>query len=158
MIQMVVHLVMSRVSSENSPWRFLFIGFCLGALFVFVVTPLLCISQGYSTQDCAGITLTNVFTVIALGFCYFTFVNLNYSSLRIRMLREFFMQGGSMPLSEMLKKYNNEIILSARLERLVKSNQLIFDGQYYRPGASAHFSILGSILSFLKRILLKKIP
>jgi hypothetical protein len=60
-------------------------------------------------------------TFLALAFGFWTFLNLNITSMRIRILRELLRAGGCMALSDMAEIYTPAERLRRRLERLEKA-------------------------------------
>lgn len=74
-------------------------------------------------------------TYAALGFCYFNFVNLNVTSLRIRLLRELLERHPQgVARGEIFTKYGAEQILSVRLERLTRSGHFVHQENRYYTG------------------------
>jgi len=71
-------------------------------------------------------------TYLALAFCFWTFLNLNVTSLRIRILRELLAAGGSISLGELAARYSDDEFLGRRLVRLEAAKQLRFSqGRWY---------------------------
>ena len=157
LVQVVSHATLIHVFSQKTPWKLLLISFLIGLFFTTIFSVVLMFQQQFSFLDIAGTLCVNIGAMIALGFGYFTFVNLNYTSLRFRLLREFISQNGKLSHSEILKKYNSEVILSTRINRLVRAGELIYDNPYYRLGATK-FSLMSLILNWFKRVLLKSHP
>lgn len=153
-IQIIVSFILTKRFSNNALWKDLFLGFCTGLLFTLFFSITVAKSNALSLVDIFGITCVNSLAVVALCFCYFNFVNLNYTSLRIRLLREFVKQGGKLSLTEILKKYDAEVILTARLSRLIKAKELSYDGEYFIPGDKSRFAFIGTILKYFKILLL----
>jgi hypothetical protein len=70
-------------------------------------------------------------TYLALAFGFWAFVNLNITSMRIRILRELLRAGGRMALSDMAVLYTPAERLRRRLERLEKGGQIMTeDGRW----------------------------
>ena len=65
-----------------------------------------------------------VATYLALAFGFWAFLNLNITSMRIRILRELLRAGGHMALSDMAVFYTPAERLRRRLERLEKGGQI----------------------------------
>ena len=63
-------------------------------------------------------------TYLALAFGFWAFLNLNITSIRIRLLRQLLCAGGHMPLSDMAVLYTPAERLRRRLERLEKGGQI----------------------------------
>lgn len=70
--------------------------------------------------------------------CYFYVLyvyGIYESSIRIRIMRELYEAlPKGLTLEELLNRYNADYILRTRLERLVGSGQVIYDGAVYRIG------------------------
>jgi hypothetical protein len=78
-----------------------------------------------------GLWLTSATTYIALAFGFWAFLNLNMTSLRIRMLREMLHAKRNMTRAELLDRYSPDEFLRRRLARLERSGQLMIkDGGY----------------------------
>jgi hypothetical protein len=87
--------------------------------------------------------------------CYFAFLNLNQTSLRVRVLKEIAASpAGSLALAELVRHYNADAVLSIRLERLVRGGHLVLDGGRYRLGARIAFLVLARFVDALKRLLI----
>lgn len=151
--QILIHVLLSRVLPEHSPWRLQFIGFCLGLLLTIFLVILIVNENDMSTSTLISTLIIDIGTVVSLGFCYFTFVNLNYTSLRIRLLREFVMHGGKLNLADILQEYSTDAILNTRLVRLLNAGELQFDGKYYYLGTQSRFRMIGSLLEWFKCLL-----
>ncbi len=75
--------------------------------------------------------LLGVATYLALAFGFWAFLNLNITSMRIRILRELLRAGGSIALSDMPVLYTAPERLRRRLERLEKGGQIMCkDGRW----------------------------
>jgi hypothetical protein len=73
-----------------------------------------------------------IVTFLALAFCFWTFLNLNVTSLRIRILREVLHAGGSVSAAQLAAQYSDDEFLSRRLARLEAAKQLSFVGGRWR--------------------------
>ena len=70
-------------------------------------------------------------TYLALAFCFWTFLNLNITSLRIRVLRDLLAANGSAAVSDVLAAYPDEERLQRRLRRLTSGGQIVLvDGRW----------------------------
>lgn len=92
---------------------------------------------------------------MAASFCYFGFVNLNATSLRIRILEELRDAGGSMAVKELLEHYGGKAVLQARLQRLVRSQLLIRRGNTFFVGKKYPL-YAARILDALRFLILKQ--
>jgi hypothetical protein len=70
-------------------------------------------------------------TYTALAFGFWVFLNLNITSLRIRILRQALRAGGNIALADLLDLYSPAERLHRRLERLRRAGQLeCVDGRW----------------------------
>ena len=106
--------------------------------------------------DVAGWAALHLLSYAMAGFVFFHVINMNISSLRIRMLKEYLhVHPQPLPDRVLRKKYAVRAMLDARLERLVSGGQITRrDGRYYfQPGPVA---AIGQLFAFLKRFLLRQ--
>jgi len=98
----------------------------LGGLAAGLAAIIAAISAGlsYSIADPWELAIGQVGTYLGLSFCYWTFLNLNITSLRIRVLRDLLKRGGAMPLTDLLASYPDEERLQRRLDRLAGGGQI----------------------------------
>ena len=119
------HVAISHAFSRRGMLFRALSGFGMGA-FVMVLT---------STAAPLGVAILNALTYLALGFGYFNFVNLGFTSVRVRLLRELLdCHPGGMTRPEIVKKYGATEILGARLDRLTSTGQLIRTQDRYYTG------------------------
>jgi len=71
---------------------------------------------------------------LGASLCYFAFVGLNASSLRIRILEELRAAGGKAPQREILGSYDGQAVRRARMERMSRSGYLVKNGEIYYSG------------------------
>ena len=94
--------------------------------------------------------ILSLVTYCALAFGYWAFLNLNVTSLRIRILREILQANASISVEELKARYSGEEFLRRRLERLeLGSRQLIHEGGRWRLNKRTLLVIAG-ILSALR--------
>jgi hypothetical protein len=79
--------------------------------------------------------LLGVATYLAFAFGFWAFLNLNITSMRIRMLRQLLRAGGHMALSDMAVSYTPAERLRRRLERLEKGGQIMCEDGRWRLGS-----------------------
>jgi hypothetical protein len=71
-------------------------------------------------------------TYLALAYGFWTFLNLNITSLRIRVLRAMLRAGGVMPVGDVIKQYGPDERLTRRLERLRNGKQIVLEAGRWR--------------------------
>jgi hypothetical protein len=83
--------------------------------------------------DIAGYGALAILTYGLLGFCFFNVINLNVSSLRIRMIREIHRhRPQAVPTEKLVALYGVSEMLDSRLARLEVGRQLhLSSGRYY---------------------------
>lgn len=97
--------------------------------------------------------LTALLTFGGLTYGYSNFINVNYSSLRLRILKEMLRDGGATTLADLQSRYGSEAILDRRLTRLVEWGQLREDnGRFHAERGS--FYRLAQVFLLLKKLLL----
>ena len=82
-------------------------------------------------QGLSPLAIVDFFIYFSLFFCYFNFVHIPDASVRIRILRELAKNSKGLSRNEIYAIYNANTILSARLQRKKKSEQIqIIEGRY----------------------------
>ena len=105
-------------------------GILLG-LFTMVVIVAVHAPASASAADSAGLWVVLGLTYVALAFGFWAFLNLNVTSLRIRMLRELLHSEHGMTRAELFDRYSAEEFLRRRLARLERSGDFaLVDGHY----------------------------
>ncbi|MFA5087879.1 MAG: hypothetical protein WC552_02455 [Candidatus Omnitrophota bacterium] len=70
------------------------------------------------------------------------------SSVRLRLIREFSsVYPGGLRYGELLRCYNNRNIIDRRLDRLVESKELEFDGRHYRKRKKQSFFLVADFFA-----------
>lgn len=97
--------------------------------------------------------LTALLTFGSLSYGYSNFINVNYSSLRLRILKEMVRDGGEITLADLQSRYGSESILDRRLMRLVEWGQLREEvGRFHAELGG--FYRLAAVFLLLKKLLL----
>lgn len=154
-LNVFLHILISRYLPKVNFLISVFAGFFTG------LGALLCLDflssqyAGIALMDKAGYSVTGAITYLALGYCYFHFVNLGETARRIRLVRELEQSTTGLTLEEILQRYNAEEIISRRLKRLLNSGQIIIKDNRYC--IKSPFMLLASkIMVFLKVLILGK--
>jgi len=118
--------------------------------------------NGYSIArfDTAGETmatslLINIPTYLALSYCFFNFVNLGQTSIRIRIYSEIAAMPDGMPAEQITREYGDEALMRVRLQRLVESGDVIEKEGRHFVGRS-RLVRLGDVIFGAKRFVLRK--
>jgi hypothetical protein len=123
------------------------VGFAVGAAFSLVALHAAYPSYGFF--DAVIVLLT----FGGLNYCYNNFVNLNFSSLRIRLLKELLACGGTESMGMVTSQYGSKAVLGRRLQRLVAWGQLRQEGGRYMAVAGS-FLLLALLFDSLKKIMI----
>ena len=127
-----VHALASRLLRLPTPYHPLRLGFLCGAGTTVAASWLGLARLHAGPGDALALMGLNLFAFLGFSFGYFGFVNLNLTSLRIRILAELLECGGEMPLSKLAAEYGMEHVAAIRLQRLVSSGNLVeLDGRIY---------------------------
>ncbi len=91
--------------------------------------------QGIPWSQAAPFLVVNVGTYAALSYCFFGFLNLGETSLRIRIFNELRQTPAGLSEEEMSARYNYRRMMEVRLERLVRGHQVVErEGRYFLEG------------------------
>jgi len=99
--------------------------------------------------------LLNVPAFLALSYCYYSFVQLGQTSIRIRLYAEILNKPGGLDRAEIDRVYSEEALIQARLERLTDSGDIVLTQGRYHVGKTRLIAV-ASILVTAKRFLLGK--
>lgn len=128
------------------------IGFVLGVSVGVAGSAWVLWSQRTPVADFAALLALNAVTSGALGFGYFAFVNLNATSIRIRILKEV-LRAGSLSRQDLEQRYDERGVIEARLERLVREGQLVErEGRYV--GGVPFLLAIARVIEVMKLVVL----
>ena len=106
-------------------------------------------------MELMGQSALNLMTYVALGYCYFHFINLGETARRIRILRELLESKGGLTRDAILERYNASEIIEARLQRMLNNKQIVLrQGRYFIGKPSLLF--IAKTIALLKWILLNR--
>ena len=106
----LTHILCRKVFGLRTGYA-LICGFLLG-LFVMAVVVAANLPAAISTGDLAGLWATLGLTYVTLAFGFWAFLNLNMTSLRIRMLRELLHSEHGMARAELFGRYSARRVLA----------------------------------------------
>lgn len=109
-----------------------FTGFFWGFVIVLTIEGVYYLAIKPTSVEFVGQIAVSTMTYIALGYCYFHFINLGETARRIRIVRELWESEDGLSMDELLKRYNASEIINARLQRMMSKKQIVLrDGRYY---------------------------
>lgn len=106
--------------------------------------------------DFAG-WIVELTTTIALSYCFWVFLNLNITALRIRILRELLLSPGhAMARTDLDQIYHPQEMLDRRLARLLASGDIVLnaDGRYTL--AKSRLLHLARLVNFVSRFVIPR--
>jgi len=152
----IASIVLGRLPLSPGPVRRQFLAFGFGTLVVLAWLVRRLPAAGLAPADLAGHGALQLAAYAGLGFLFFNVINLNVSSLRIRMLGEYLrVHPAPLPEAALRERYSARSMLEARLARLAAGGQIgQVNGRYvHQPGAVTH---IGHFFAFLQRLLLRR--
>jgi len=109
-----------------------YVGFVSGLIMLVLLHSYSFIEYLRPIEEIYPILVANLLIYVALGYCYFHFINLCVTARRIRLVRDLYNSINGLSISEILEGYNAKTIIEIRLKRLIASGQIVFlDGKYY---------------------------
>ena len=154
-INVAIQLLGCRYIERLGVLKSIFTGFLCGIGIVFVTDITYCFSAKPPLMECfAQLSLSTV-TYIALGYCYFHFINLGETARRVRIAIELWESEIGLSMDEILKRYNALMIINVRLQRMISNKQIVHrDGRYYISKPIMLY--LAKAIVIMKLILLNK--
>lgn len=153
-VDVAMQVILARIPLAIGHLRRQFISFGVGFVIVMATLWLLMRQSPLSAVDCAGYGLLHVAVYVFGAFCFFNVINLNISSLRIRMLKAY-LQEHPRPLPDeaLMATCSAAGMLTARLERLLDGQQIRMadDRIYFRYGV---VRVVGLFFQGLRRFLI----
>lgn len=99
--------------------------------------------------------MNNILLYISLSYCFYHFVNMGHSSLRLRIFQEVAKQKNGISLPDISNFYNERTLLSLRLQRLNESGDVVErDGRFFV--ARSRLIIISRLIVSTKYIILGK--
>lgn len=106
-------------------------------------------------SDFLSIAVANTITFTSLAYSYFHFVNLGVTARRIRLLIELMDLNDGLTLDEILLRYNAKEMVKNRLDRLLRSGQVIEKDSRYFIGKPVML-LMSNIIVLMKILVLGK--
>jgi hypothetical protein len=98
--------------------------------------------------------LADLIAYLCLSYCYFNFLNLGITARRIRLLIELLETPGGLTWRELLKRYNAQEMVRARLGRLLSGGQVRERGGRYTIGTPLML-LVARVIVLLKVLFLR---
>jgi hypothetical protein len=130
-INMAVQITAFRRRRGSHFFRSVVEGVCFGGLALLVIEALLIIRGQTWGYGVAVILLVSMPTYLALSYCYYSFVQLGQTSIRLRLYSEIASRESGVTIEEMEREYEQSSLTHMRLQRLIESGDIVEkDGRY----------------------------
>ena len=134
--------------------RSMLVGFSFGA-FMLCIVDILFFSHPTHLPDCVAEFAIRVLSYTGLSYCYFHFVNLGQSSIRVRIYTELVDNPLGLEIGSLKQVYNETTLVETRLQRLISSGDIVeSDGRYFV--GRCRLVVVARILFFAKQLILGK--
>ena len=154
LVNLIVQVASFRYWKGSNYFLTIILGFSVGlAAFVFLET--LFLWEDFSTDHLLTALLVNTPIYICLAYCYYSFVQLGQTSIRIRLYAEIASKTDGLSAEEVAREYSDDSLVAVRIQRLVESGDLIDRNGAFFIGRS-RLPLIGDILFAAKRFLLGK--
>jgi hypothetical protein len=149
----IAQVVQVRLSRGSHFLRSILIAFLAGFLVFGLLEVWRITGTGVSGDSLAIACLVNAPIYVALSYCYFNFVNLGQTSVRIRLYTEIAERPGGMSASDLVHIYDEKALMRARVDRLLESGDLVErDGRYHL--GRRRLVPIASVIFYAKRLVL----
>ena len=156
---LLLHIIIFRFISTNEVLDWVVRVFAVG-----VICDLIAIVFGAVQMDLALGQMMVVFMLSFLIYGLLSFLYVVYifgtseSSIRLRLIHEISkMEKSGISLEELMVRYNTEILMKRRFDRLVYTKHLVHDGQRYHMGQRYNFFLfIGDMSRKFRKIITSK--
>lgn len=153
----ISHIGLAKAFPSRGPYGSMVAGILVGLVVSLAITGGSLRHGDFGAADCVAFHLLNVMSYLALAFGYFNFINLTIASLRIRLLRELSLAGGSLERSRMLDTYNTNSVIALRIERLIRGGHFQEqEGRYFI--GKRRFLAIAIVYNFLRWLVIGPWP
>jgi hypothetical protein len=131
-INVLTQITLFRLSRGTQYFRSIIQAFLLGAI-TLVIGEAFLVATSESVFDRLFLALAvNLPIYLGLSYCYYNFVQLGQTSIRLRMYSEIMAHAGGVMISEIEREYDETRLTEVRLQRLLESGDIIErDGNYF---------------------------
>lgn len=153
-VDVVAHLAATWILRLPKLYPRLLVGAAAGGAATLVIAISAVRTLALPVSDGAALVAFDCVTFAILSFGYFNFVQLNISSLRVRIANEIFDSPHGLDAAEIMSLYNARRVVDERLDRLSRGRQIIErDGRYYHRKSLVY--AIAVAMDLCKRIVLK---
>lgn len=154
MLNVVTQVFLLRRSAGSRYMRSMFVGFLFGA-FALCIFDILFFPHPTHWPNCVAEFAVRVLSYASLSYCYFHFVNLGQSSIRVRIYSELVDNPMGLEIDALKKDYNEIKLVETRLQRLTSSGDVVESNGRYFVGRY-RLVVVSRALLFAKQLILGK--
>jgi hypothetical protein len=154
LVNLTVQVLSFRHWRGSNYFLTIILGFGVG-LVAFVVMEIPFLWRSFSTDHLLTALLVNAPIYVCLAYCYYSFVQLGQTSIRIRLYAEIASKPYGLSAEEVAREYSDDSLVAVRIQRLVESGDLIKRNRVFFVGRG-RLPLIGNILFSAKRFLLGK--
>lgn len=124
-VMVVVQAVALRARRGNWFFRSVVAGFLAGLVIAIAMQVTLLLVFPRNLDRWVLAVVANPAIYVMLAYCFFNFINLGHSSIRIRIFKECHDRGGFITHEELRAVYDDERIREVRLHRLLEGGDIV---------------------------------
>jgi hypothetical protein len=154
-INVLGQIVVFRLQQGRHFLRSIALGFVLGGI-ALMIAQFIYPPDADAFEAWSKALLVNLPCYVALSYCFFNFVNLGQSSIRVRIYARVAARSDGVSVGEIAHDYNEAMLMEMRLQRLVESGDLVSrDGRYFL--GRKRFVPIAKVIFWIKRLILGKV-
>ena len=131
----IMHTLICRRSGEQRFLGGVATAFVVGLVVFALAQSSLLAAFGVQTETLFLAIGVNAPLYVFLAYCYYNFVNLGHASIRIRIYAECREHGGAVSKDRLTEVYNDELLKSSRIRRLLEGGDMMQRENAYVLGA-----------------------
>ena len=156
-INLSSQIVILRLNDGEGFFKSVVLGFLVGLSFLIIIDIIYFDIKIFGVSNYLLSYGMNILSYCFLSLCYFTFLNMGVSALRIRLLNELEDNPKGLTTDEILIKYNSQEIINRRINKLASNKQISYKDQRYYSKKSITL-LMVFIKEFLSLIFFRKKP
>jgi hypothetical protein len=130
-VNVLTHVAVFRLRRGAHYFRSIVEGFLVGGLALAVIETALVVRSPSADRAILAL-LVNGPAYAALSYCYYSFVQLGHTSIRIRMYSDIAAQTAGLPVQQIEMEYGETALTQMRIRRLQESGDFVErDGRFF---------------------------
>jgi hypothetical protein len=151
----LAQIILYRLRRGTHYFRSIIQAFLLGAMTLLMSETFFVVRSDLFSNRLFLALAVNLPIYFGLSYCYYNFVQLGQTSIRLRMYSEIVIHTSGISVSEIEREYNDRSFTELRLRRLLESGDVIErDGRYFV--GKMRLVHVGNVIGTAKHFLLRK--